>query len=213
MRAKLKPSSSENDIVTTSQLTSNGSSSASLAASTSSTAPASSTDSTTASANQSKTRKWPSTFSIDHTQIYKGLAIFYMLLHHALDPVIQNRGILSWLADFNFLPHVQRFAKICVAIFALLSGYGMTLSLRKQEKRYQQQVDLSTISPVLIFLSTATSIAATPTPRAPSQSSSTFWAAYLFTLIITVIMKAASAPPTPTPRSRSLSMPWALLIS
>lgn len=199
MRAKLKPSSSENDIVTTSQLTSNDSSSASLAASststpnssssTPSTASATSTDSTVASASQNKTKKWPSTFSIDHTQIYKGLAIFYMLLHHALDPVIQNRGILSWLADFNFLPHVQRFAKICVAIFALLSGYGMTLSLRKQEKRYQQQVNAGTISPssnipFYGYLNRSYTYAA----RSISKLLTTFWAAYLFTLIITVIM-------------------------
>lgn len=69
------------------------------------------------------------------TQIAKGVAIILMILHHTLPSSLELPAILS----FRFLEEIVtisvligRFGKLCVAIFTVLSGYGIACSIRNK---------------------------------------------------------------------------------
>ena len=69
-------------------------------------------------------------FSVRQTHILKGIAVLLLLVHHGLDPVSKE---LSGFAGRLAVNGVS-YAKLCVAVFALLSGYGMYLSYERREK-------------------------------------------------------------------------------
>ena len=77
-----------------------------------------------------------STFTKEHTQIAKGVAILMMLYHHLyIIPERINNNFFS-LID-QVIPNAQStiavFCKLCVCIYVFLSGYGLYHSLKKQK--------------------------------------------------------------------------------
>lgn len=77
-------------------------------------------------------------FSKDDTLAIKGVAILFLLHYHNFYPVDKFEGY-----KVNFYPFhmgtmitLTKFLKICVAMFAFLSAYGLTLSLKKYDKNY-----------------------------------------------------------------------------
>lgn len=69
-------------------------------------------------------------FSKRQTQIMKGIAIVLLLVHHGLDPIPkENMGAFSGIVENSI-----SLSKLCVAIFAILSGYGMYLSFQGKRK-------------------------------------------------------------------------------
>ncbi len=60
--------------------------------------------------------------SLHDTSVLKGIAICAMLCHHLF---YQNpeSGYVVW--------HLAMLGKVCVAIFLLLSGYGLTIQMKK----------------------------------------------------------------------------------
>lgn len=77
-------------------------------------------------------------FNKQATSVVKGIAILLMLVHHNyLDPS-RYKG---YFVDFAPFPEakvnlVANFFKICVGIFAFISGYGITLSIKKLNEEY-----------------------------------------------------------------------------
>lgn len=75
-------------------------------------------------------------FSKDDTLAIKGVALLFLLHHHNFCQYVRFENY-----QVNFLPfesdsvvHVAAFFKICVGMFAFLSAYGLTLSLKKYNK-------------------------------------------------------------------------------
>ena len=75
-------------------------------------------------------------FTKDHTLCMKGIAILLMFFHH------NYLGPERWLdSPINFFPFTEdifvyfaKFCKICVGLFVLLTGYGMTVSCKNRIK-------------------------------------------------------------------------------
>lgn len=67
--------------------------------------------------------------SLADTNILKGLALILLLIHHLFS---KNTGEFNeiTIAGHDIVTSVAQLSNICVAIFVLLSGYGLT---RKQE--------------------------------------------------------------------------------
>lgn len=64
------------------------------------------------------------TFTKKHTEVCKGIAVLLLLWHH-LYYMHPEQG---WLVY-----HTAVYAKVCVHIFLILSGYGLFYSMRKRE--------------------------------------------------------------------------------
>lgn len=76
-------------------------------------------------------------FDIKYTNLLKGIAVLLLLLHHVLNLSYPYTSIVPK----RILVHLVSCGKICVAIFLILSGYGMYLSYNKiQEKNAKQDV-------------------------------------------------------------------------
>lgn len=73
------------------------------------------------------------TFSKKDTQMLKGIAIIFMLIHHLfLDPSrYKGYSIDFWPLTENLTTHIALAMKLCVALFVMLSAYGMTISYKK----------------------------------------------------------------------------------
>ncbi len=68
------------------------------------------------------------------TAVIKGIAILAMLMHHVFEPLTGQ----SWVVD-----QLQGLGKVCVALFVLLSGYGMAVGYMRitpppQESEHSQ---------------------------------------------------------------------------
>lgn len=83
--------------------------------------------------------KLKATFNKYDTLALKGIAIIMMLLHH-------NFWKAELFEDYivNFKPFSQEFIvslaasfKICVSIYAFITGYGLALSIKKLNKEYE----------------------------------------------------------------------------
>lgn len=70
-------------------------------------------------------------FSINMTQLVKGVAIIAMIVHHSIR---NNTGIPVDLSLSNIGELIGSSAKVCVCLFTILSGFGLTLSWNKKEK-------------------------------------------------------------------------------
>ena len=66
------------------------------------------------------------TFNKDYTSFIKGIAILVLLLHHL--------SIRNLQLDSKILHNIITLTKVCVALFTILSGYGMTKSYEKNKK-------------------------------------------------------------------------------
>ena len=66
------------------------------------------------------------------TFIIKGIAIFMMLMHHLYLSPSRYEGYTISFAPFSesFVIDIAVFGKICVSLFAFLSGYGLLASLK-----------------------------------------------------------------------------------
>ena len=73
------------------------------------------------------------TFTKKDTQMLKGIAIICMLIHHLfLDPSrYKGYSVDFWPLTETITTHIALAMKLCVAIFVMLSAYGMTLSYKK----------------------------------------------------------------------------------
>lgn len=78
-------------------------------------------------------------FSKDITNIAKGVAILLMIAHHLFYSV-ESLDALGFQLVFPLLSeeHIvllsNKIGKVCVSMFILLTGYGMTVSYNKKEK-------------------------------------------------------------------------------
>lgn len=70
------------------------------------------------------------TFSKRQTNVLKGIAVMLLFIHHALNPVARVTEGAWGIA----LTHLVSLGKLCVAIFAILSGYGMYVSYTSKKK-------------------------------------------------------------------------------
>lgn len=78
-------------------------------------------------------------FSKDNTLALKGIAIIMMIFHHCFRTVKLFRGY-----EVSFFPLNQdlvltasSFFKICVSVFAFVTGYGLCISLKKINSEYK----------------------------------------------------------------------------
>lgn len=72
-------------------------------------------------------------FSNKDTQLAKGIAISMMILHHTFPSVLNYQSVytFSLLQETVTIPVlIGRFCKLCVAIFTVLSGYGIAISCK-----------------------------------------------------------------------------------
>lgn len=72
------------------------------------------------------------TFSKENSLAVKGVAILMMLWHHCLG--IENLTANPWPFEASQILHIAVFCKICVSLFAFISGYGLWLSYSKEKK-------------------------------------------------------------------------------
>ena len=77
-------------------------------------------------------------FSKDNTLALKGIAIIMLLFHHCFSTVsrFENYSVSFFPLTQNFVVEMTLTFKICVSIFAFITGYGLVLSLRKLSKKY-----------------------------------------------------------------------------
>ena len=74
-------------------------------------------------------------FTVSDSEKLKGIAVLLMLMHHLfLDKsVIESYGVLFPLISADKIRNISWFGKECVAIFAFISAYGITLSYLKNK--------------------------------------------------------------------------------
>lgn len=78
---------------------------------------------------EDKTNDEKNIFNIEYTLLIKGIAILMLLLHHLF-----YENIRITLGPVNLHTEVVILTKVCVVIFTILSGYGMTKSYEKNKK-------------------------------------------------------------------------------
>ena len=69
-------------------------------------------------------------FNIEYTFLIKGIAILILLLHHLF-----YENINLQIGTFNLSGLVVQLTKVCVTVFTILSGYGMTKSYERSQKK------------------------------------------------------------------------------
>lgn len=69
-----------------------------------------------------------SSFSKNDTTVAKGVALILMLIHHLFEP---HPEIGKQLFGYSISQFIGINAKVCVAIFVILSGYGLSKSIKK----------------------------------------------------------------------------------
>ena len=74
-------------------------------------------------------------FSKNDTLTVKGVAILIMMWHHCfLAGRFENFNILTWPLSYGHFTTIASFFKICVSLFAFVSGYGLNLSCTGRDK-------------------------------------------------------------------------------
>ena len=68
-------------------------------------------------------------FDVDHTLFIKGIGIMLMLLHHVLPPISQSFPFD--ITHSSPLSVAVAISDVCVALFTVLSGYGLTKSFER----------------------------------------------------------------------------------
>lgn len=69
-------------------------------------------------------------FTPKFTRCSKGVALTLLIVHHMIP---NNPGIALSFHDLTFSQYLATSAKCCVALFMILSGYGMSFKLRRKE--------------------------------------------------------------------------------
>lgn len=98
------------------------------------------------------------TFSKKDSLAIKGIAILMMLMHHNFMSIPYFQKYSVSFAPFSQTSVVQLaiFCKICVGIFVFISGYGLTLSLKKINSNYKlyiYEIDKYIINRLISLLS------------------------------------------------------------
>lgn len=73
------------------------------------------------------------TFTREDTVMIKGVAILLLLLHHMGGT---NPGIPLSLKGLDIGIAIEHLGKVCVALFTVLSGYGLSEGSKKHQKKY-----------------------------------------------------------------------------
>lgn len=74
-------------------------------------------------------------FDKEMSTCLKGVGIILLLFHHLFySHEVQDIVFHIWESEFCFLELCANQAKICVSLFLILSGYGMSQSLKKRSK-------------------------------------------------------------------------------
>ncbi|MBS4538223.1 acyltransferase [Clostridium sp. D2Q-11] len=68
-------------------------------------------------------------FTKEDTNYLKGIAIFLLLWHH----LFYNANYIESFSSFNIAEIISYYSKVCVAIFLILSGYGLSESYSKKK--------------------------------------------------------------------------------
>ena len=95
--------------------------------------------------------------SKEETNIFKGIAIILMFVHH----LFMDNDVLDMMNVHSILPRnalllVASTSKICVAIFVFISAYGITLSNRENLRLYLSKRIIKIIIPfIFIYLMAA----------------------------------------------------------
>ncbi len=88
--------------------------------------------------DREKFRRPPESFPKEHSLALKGVAILMMLwLHCSWDELFKGHTVSFWPLTQNQVSNIALFCKICVSLFAFVSGYGLYLSWQKREKNGQ----------------------------------------------------------------------------
>ena len=79
--------------------------------------------------------------SRDESKIVKGVAILCMLFHHLFYQADRYTefGFSGLIVNADITLMIAKDMKVCVAIFALMSGYGMTMKVRGMEKERRKK--------------------------------------------------------------------------
>ena len=72
------------------------------------------------------------TFTKNDTLVAKGAAVILLLIHHLFYSVDYNFS--SFLMSKEGWVDLAKIGKVCVAMFLILSGYGLSKSFEKYEK-------------------------------------------------------------------------------
>lgn len=77
-------------------------------------------------------------FNVNNTLALKGVAIIMMMFHHLFrkESLFQGYMISFFPLNQEFVLDISTMFKICVSIFAFITGYGLALSLKKLNKEY-----------------------------------------------------------------------------
>lgn len=75
------------------------------------------------------------TFSKKDTSVIKGIAIIMLMFHHNFRKasIFQGFNVSFYPFEQSFAITLCNFLKVCVPIFAFLSGYGLFMSLKKYD--------------------------------------------------------------------------------
>ena len=75
-------------------------------------------------------------FDKNDTLAIKGIAIMFMIQHHGFLSPDRFEGLTVSFTPFSqtFIVTISNFLKICVGMYVFLSGYGLTVSLKKYGK-------------------------------------------------------------------------------
>ena len=88
-------------------------------------------------------------FTKNDTMILKGVAILFLFLHHGW----QSTEVTFFVSGIDLVSNLQSFAKICVAIFVILSGYGLYCSYERQQiSNIKQTIQFVSVHIIKIFL-------------------------------------------------------------
>lgn len=80
-------------------------------------------------------------FGLKESRVMKGVGVCLMLFHHLFFDVSDlSKCHLLFPASASLILYVSKISKVCVAIFVLLSGYGLLKSYEKWIKREGQSV-------------------------------------------------------------------------
>lgn len=71
-------------------------------------------------------------FTVDYTVFIKGLAITLLLLHHYIG--VDSNTTLDF-SNISIRVIIYNLSKVCVSIFAIMSGYGIYISLNKNTNK------------------------------------------------------------------------------
>lgn len=72
-------------------------------------------------------------FTKNHSTALKGIAIIFMVFHHLYCEVsrFENYDVSFWPFNQTFVVNISAMLKICVSIFAFITGYGLLKSISK----------------------------------------------------------------------------------